>query len=414
MRFPQPNDSQLQALLTKISTNNGVSGIQGPPGTGKSIVGAYLAVLKAYEGKKVLCLAYQNESIDQLSFYIISLLLQTGHMLELPPRSSFCRVGYSPSVSTGIMPYFCGWRGAEEKKIVATTTYSSRHLPKFVNRGFNTLITEESGQIPSHQAWITLENISQQFDCIVTIGDDKQIFPQSPNFTKEPSILFNLRRTDPTAIDMLEITYRLPEPGLTMTSSLFYEGKLRAPVHVMNRRLKLQGSLERNSYGEALNPENSLFYLGVTHDQEEWRGNSYLNRAQADVALRLVSMLLRNGYPANQIVLMAPYRGQRQYLRRKLREYDFPVSCSTVHEMLGREKNVVILTITRSNYDCDIGFLRSQPEILNVGTTRHRCKHIIVGDCKDTFSDGSRYSKAMYEFMERQGLTDYVDPPYSI
>jgi superfamily I DNA and/or RNA helicase len=311
------------------------------------------------------------------------------------------------------MPYYCSYRNAKDKRIVSTTMISSRHLPKLVEQGFNTLIIEESGQIPSHQAWIALENVSEEFDSIIAIGDDKQIFPQSPNFTKEPSILVNLRRRDPASIDMLEVTYRLPDPGLTMTSDLFYDGRLCAPNYVRNRRLELRRVVGSGPYAEALNPEKSLFYMGVMHDGEEWKGNSYVNKAQAGVALKLGLLLLKSGCLPNEIALIAPYRGQRQFIRRKLIESGLPITCTTVHGMLGREKNTIIFMTTRSNSHTDFGFLRSQPEILNVGTTRHRCKLIIVGDHNDVFSDGSVYSKAMYDFMHDHGLVNWVEPPSS-
>jgi DNA replication ATP-dependent helicase Dna2 len=419
MRLPQPNESQLRTLGRKLSTDEQVSGIQGPPGTGKSIVGAYLAVLKASQGNRVLAIAYQNESIDQLSSYIVSLLMQIGPSLGLPSaHASFCRVGWPPRISLEMMPYYRGDKGAKDKIIVATTAYSSGRLAKSLNRlqklvkqGFDTILIEESGQIPPHQAWIALENLSEGADSIIAIGDDKQIFPQSPNFTKEPSILVNLRRMNPASIDMLEITYRLPDPGLTMTSNLFYDGRLRAPIEVRNRRLELRRIVGSGPYAEALDPENSLFYVGVMRDGEEWKGNSYVNKAQASVALKLGSLLLKGGCLPDEIALIAPYRGQRQFIRRKLIESGLPLTCTTVHGMLGRERKTIIFMTTRSNRYSDLGFLKSQPEILNVGTTRHRCKLIIVGDHHDVFSDGSPYSKAMFDFMDGQGLVNWVDPP---
>lgn len=420
-RFPLLNDSQLNVLAKKLSTNKQVDGVQGPPGTGKSVVAAYIACSKASEGSRVLCLAYENRSIDQLGSYILSLLAHLGRSLGLQsPHKTFRRVGFTPRISLEMIPYHCSYRNARDKRIVASTVYSSRRLPNSLSRleelakqGFDTLIIEESGQIPSHQAWIALGNLRKEVGSVIVIGDDKQIFPQSPNFTKERSILFNLRRVDPGTVDMLEITYRLPNPGLTMTSTLFYEGRLRAPYGIRNRRLEWSwGRLpEHIPYSEALDPENSLFYLGVMGDRDEWYGLSFVNRAQASVALRLSSTYLERGYPPDRIVLMAPYSAQVEYVKKRLRECDLPVTCTTVHGMLGSENDVIILMTTRSNQNQDLGFLKFQPEILNVGTTRHRCKLIIVGDNHDTFSDGSRASRYMFDFMDRQGLMGWVSAP---
>lgn len=414
------NDSQMRTLAKKLSSGIKISGIQGPPGTGKSRVASILAVAKALEGNRILCLAYQNKSIDQLSSYILFNLHKISSILGISVRKLFCRVGWMPRIKKEIIPYYSSYHGARDKMIVATTAYSSRHLPnrtptldEFARQGFDTLLVEESGQIPAHQAWISLENIDEDFDSVIAIGDDKQIFPQSPDFRKEPSILYNLRRLTPNEIDMLEITYRLPEPGLTMTSDLFYEGKLTAPLDVMNRRIQLKEHLESSSYSEALDPENTVFYLSVKNDEEEWKGNSWFNIAQARGALKVTSEFIDRGCPPGRISLISPYAAQRQYLQKKLRDYDLPVNCTTVHGMLGLENDLVIFVVTRSNRDHDIGFLRSQPEILNVATTRHRCKLIIVGDHRDTFSDGSNYSRKMFEFMDTRGLVGEVNPSLS-
>lgn len=413
MRLPPPDGSQMRALGRKLSTKERVSGIHGPPGTGKSIIGAYLAVLKAAEGERVLCVSYQNEAIDQLSSYITSLIFQAGPSLGLnSPHECFCRVGYKPKVGIDLMPYYCSYQESEEKKIVTTTTYSSRHLQQ-ITQHFQTVIIEEGGQIPFHQAWIALENLSLHDRSVVVTGDDKQIFPSGPGFVKEQSILSNLRRINPNHIDMLETTYRLPDPGRQMTSSIFYGNRLNAPASVRNRRL--EGCLIHadGPYGQALTPENSLFYMGVIDDNEEWRGGSWVNRAQAGVALKLSRFLLEGGYPPSRISLVAPYRAQRYYVNQELRDHGFSLRCTTVHGMQGKENDVVIFMTTRSNDDQYFGVLRSQPEMLNVATSRHRRKLIVIGDSREVFSDGSRASKAMFNFMNDLGLVGWVSPPAS-
>ena len=67
--------------------------------------------------------------------------------------------------------------------------------------------------------------------------------------------------------------------------------------------------------------------------------------------------------------------------------------------MLGGENDVIIFATTRSNYMRDLGFT-SQAELLNVATSRHRRKLIIVGDANNTFAEGCVFqAKSMTLFL---------------
>ncbi|HKI09417.1 MAG TPA: hypothetical protein VKA09_13570 [Nitrososphaeraceae archaeon] len=46
----------------------------------------------------------------------------------------------------------------------------------------------------------------------------------------------------------------------------------------------------------------------------------------------------------------------------------------------------------------NLGFM-NQPELLNVATSRHLMKLIIVGDDGETFAEGSSSSKKIYDFI---------------
>jgi superfamily I DNA and/or RNA helicase len=70
--------------------------------------------------------------------------------------------------------------------------------------------------------------------------------------------------------------------------------------------------------------------------------------------------------------------------------------------MLGGENDIIIFATTRSNSTKDLGFLM-EPEILNVATSRQLRKLIIVGDAGETFSEGSRTSGKIFDFIAAQG-----------
>jgi len=95
--------------------------------------------------------------------------------------------------------------------------------------------------------------------------------------------------------------------------------------------------------------------------------------------------------------VISPYRAQVQYLRRLLmkREYFKPfrryISINTVDGFQGQERDVIVISLVRSNDEGQIGFLRDLRR-MNVAITRARMKLIILGD-KDTMTQHPFYRK---------------------
>ena len=77
------------------------------------------------------------------------------------------------------------------------------------------------------------------------------------------------------------------------------------------------------------------------------------------------------------------------------------VVCTTVHRMLGAENEIVILATTRSNSSRDLGFM-TQPELLNVATSRQLMKLIIAGDSVKHLLM-ARSSGRIYDFVSSHG-----------
>jgi superfamily I DNA and/or RNA helicase len=114
----------------------------------------------------------------------------------------------------------------------------------------------------------------------------------------------------------------------------------------------------------------------------------------------LCSEFLRHGVDPSRISVMAAYRPHVRTINSVLDGTG--VGCTTVHRMLGAENDIVILATTRSNSSRDLGFM-TQPELLNVATSRQLMKLIIVGDAGETFADGCRTSGRIYNFVASRG-----------
>ena len=288
-------------------------------------------------------------------------------------------------------------------RIVGTTLHSS-YVPNGYRilqaLSFDRIIMDESGQVTPEQAWMPLPLLSNRDNARITAyGDDVQLSPISPDLTPEKGVLRYMRTMNNTSVDMLNTTYRLNWPSVEMTSNVFYFGALHAPQEVRNRRLILDRGTSTGPIKEAINPENTLVYVGVNGRELE-EGLSYDNHQQAMVIADLCSEFLRHGVDASRISVMAAYRPHVRTINSVLDGTG--VGCTTVHKMLGAENDIIILATTRSNSSRDLGFM-NQPELLNVATSRQLMKLIIVGDAAETFAEGCITSRKIHDYVQRNG-----------
>ena len=83
--------------------------------------------------------------------------------------------------------------------------------------------------------------------------------------------------------------------------------------------------------------------------------------------------------------IISPYRAQVQLLRRLLKQNEFfkpfrrLISVNTVDGFQGQERDIIVISLVRSNDEGQIGFLRDLRR-MNVAITRARMKLIILGD----------------------------------
>ena len=83
--------------------------------------------------------------------------------------------------------------------------------------------------------------------------------------------------------------------------------------------------------------------------------------------------------------IISPYRAQVQLLRRLIRKREFfkpyrsLISVNTVDGFQGQERDIIVISLVRSNEEGQIGFLRDLRR-MNVAITRARMKLIILGD----------------------------------
>jgi len=119
-------------------------------------------------------------------------------------------------------------------------------------------------------------------------------------------------------------------------------------------------------------------------EQPEPDGKSRLNPQEADLVARKVRELLDAGVLPEAIAVIAPYSAQVRLLREKLPIDGLEID--SVDGFQGREKEVVIFSLVRSNVEGDVGFL-ADVRRTNVAMTRARRKLLMIGDSATLSSD---------------------------
>jgi superfamily I DNA and/or RNA helicase len=104
------------------------------------------------------------------------------------------------------------------------------------------------------------------------------------------------------------------------------------------------------------------------------------NEGEAALCAAEVERVLALGVAPADVAVIAPYDGQVQRLRALLAaRVEQGLEVDTVDGFQGREKEAVVVSLTRANQDGEVGFL-ADVRRMNVALTRARKKLVVVGD----------------------------------
>jgi superfamily I DNA and/or RNA helicase len=180
------------------------------------------------------------------------------------------------------------------------------------------------------------------------------------------SLFERLANARPEAMVTLAEQHRMNERIMRYPSDALYGGKLRA-----------HPSVARHALDEA--PLEVIDTAGRGFDEATPEGSeSKANPGEAELAASEVERLLARGIPARDVAVIAPYDAQVQILRQRLSAHP-ELEVDTVDGFQGREKEAVVVSLTRSNEEGDLGFL-ADIRRMNVALTRARKKLVVVGD----------------------------------
>ena len=282
-----------------------------------------------------------------------------------------------------------------EARVIASTLVGSANR-LLDGQKYNTLFIDEAAQALEAACWIPMRRVGR----IVLAGDHCQLPPTVKSIAAlkaglGKTLMERIVETHPEAVTLLKTQYRMNDDIMRFSSNYFYNGQVESAPDVRFRGiLDLDTPMEwidTSEYSEnSENADDSELSF-----KEEFVGESYgrINKAEGLLTLHVLqSYFERIGKQRLlderiDVGLISPYRAQVQYLRRLLmkREYFKPfrrqISVNTVDGFQGQERDVIVISLVRSNDEGQIGFLRDLRR-MNVAITRARMKVIILGNRK--------------------------------
>ncbi|MDF1696491.1 MAG: AAA domain-containing protein [Saprospiraceae bacterium] len=258
-----------------------------------------------------------------------------------------------------------------ECQVVATTLIGVSHS-YLEDMLFDTVIIDEASQCMEPECW----NAMLRAKRVIFAGDHHQLPPTVKSKEAEELGLAETllsRMTDHIAHQyLLTLQYRMNDDILKFSNQKFYKGLLNSADANKNHRLK--------------NNDHPLVFIDTSgcgyEETFEPKSRSIFNEGEFFIVREhlLLNLLLYEGV---EIGLICPYAQQVRYIREKVATDDelqpLKLEINSIDGFQGQEKDVIIISLTRSNEMGIIGFL-SDYRRLNVAMTRAKKKLVIIGD----------------------------------
>jgi len=243
---------------------------------------------------------------------------------------------------------------------------------------FDLVVMDEASQSTEPLSWVPII----QGKKVVFAGDANQLPPtiyskKAAERGLATTLFDRLRKMLPEELQtLLRVQYRMNEQIMEFSSRQFYDGQLIADESVKHHLACELDGVEKSDLTES--PFRFIDTAGTGYE-ETWNEvlESRENDGEAGLVLKLVEALKSLGVSHSQMAVITPYVAQVKKLR--LLCQDKHIEIGSIDGFQGREKEVVIVSLVRSNDRGEVGFL-SDTRRMNVGLTRARRLMIVIGD----------------------------------
>lgn len=428
------NDKQQTAVSHALAAKD-VAIIHGPPGTGKTTT--LIAFIRAAvaRGERVLACASSNMAVDNLCMGLLAAgekIVRLGHPARIQPEllahtldaqveqlSDYRLAQKMRREAFGLQGQAHKWRRAkpergakqalrqEANELFATArqleaqavehlldttpillaTLTGLNSSQIGQQQFDVCVIDEAGQSVEPATWIPLTRAKR----VVLAGDHQQLPPTvlsqtaaQAGFSRSMMERLIVEQSDNAAdtpiSHQLTVQYRMHQEIMGFSSNEFYEDSLVADASVAQHLL-----VDLGVNGDVDLAKTAVTFIDTAgagyEDEQEPDGNSRQNPQEATLVAAQALQLRDAG--VGDIGIITPYAAQVRLLQAQLPD---DIEISSVDGFQGREKEAIIISLVRSNYDGNIGFL-AETRRMNVALTRARRKLIVVGDSATITAD---------------------------
>ena len=323
-----------------------------------------------------------------------------------------------------------------EARVIACTLVGSAHR-LLEGMKFGTLFIDEAAQALEAACWIPMRRASR----VILAGDHCQLPPTVKSIAAlraglGKTLMERIAENKPEVVTLLKIQYRMNDEIMRFSSDWFYGGKVESAPQIKYRsvldydhpitwidtsneenQITIEGEDAPEDSASAASSESAASPASATNQnsdlnfKEQFVGESFgrINKAEAELTLlTLAEYFTKIGKQrvlseSIDVGIISPYRAQVQYLKKLIKKYEFfkpyrrLISVNTVDGFQGQERDVILISLVRSNDEGQIGFLKDLRR-MNVAMTRARMKLIILGN-KDTMTKHPFYKK-LWEYVE--------------
>lgn len=452
-QFSMLNESQIDAWR-KINECADVAFIHGPPGTGKTTTLVHAISLTAKDEGQVLVCAPSNAAVDLLAERLGEMgmnVLRIGHPARVTEqtlsktldakitshdnypelKSLRKRMEQTKSAALKFKRNF-GYHEKQERRmllqeakvlkadadmlefyivndllnksdVICCTLIGASH-PVLKGRRYKTVFIDEAAQALEAACWIPILR-SQR---VVFAGDHCQLPPTIKSLDAAKAGLATTLfekgiARHPKQASLLQVQYRMNENIMVFPSSWFYEGKLVAHESVKHGLLRPYET-----------PFDFVDTAGAGYNEgQDPETLSRFNEEEAALTVRLVEKMVteigESDWIQERITLgvITPYRAQVERLQHlvdvspTLQPILPFISINTVDAFQGQERDVIAISLVRSNSKGEVGFL-ADIRRTNVAMTRARKKLVMIGDSATLGSHP--FYLALIDFVQEKGF----------
>lgn len=416
---PSTLNQDQQRAMDKVLTAQDYALILGMPGTGKTTTIAEIIKALVERGKSVLLTSYTHSAVDTILMKLLNSdirMLRLGNIDKVHPDVQHLTLE-AMGDSASIMQM-------EERlmspPVVGATCLSTDH-PIFFRRKFDYCIVDEASQITLPTCLGPL----RMADTFVLVGDHFQLPPIVKNAEArrgglDVSLFKLLSDAHPEAVVDLSYQYRMNNDIMLLSNQLIYENRLKCGSEEVARQslvVPMQRSCREINH-DALCPNvqsseqcwiqdlmrESVKAVFVNTDAVPARdkrvGDLVQNEVEANLVSQFAHSLATCGIKEEQMAVITPYRQQIKLLTGRL--LDLPrIEILTADRSQGRDKDVVLISLVRSNEKGFIGDLLRDWRRINVSFTRAKKKLVIFGS-RSTL-EGDCLLKGFLDLMDSKG-----------